>query len=441
MDFHALSGMKDYLGVSCEDLRVLRDTAREVFRSAGFREVETPVLEDAGLFDRSLGEDSDIVSDEMYTVEHTGDRPIAMRPENTAGVVRAVVENKLLSRHNQLKLFYDGSMFRHERPQSGRLRQFHQVGVEVFGRGDPLVDAEIIQLGQEFLENVDVGTTKLLLNSIGCPNCRPGYVTELKETAGSRRDELCEDCDRRLETNPLRMLDCKNNDCQRFYTEHAPSILDALCEDCDEHFEAVKGYLEMLEIPYELDPFLVRGLDYYRRTTFEFVAAKLGSQDAVLAGGRYDGLVEELGGEECSAVGFAAGLERLMILRDTYRTSEVDTRTDCYTITFDRESLEEILPLVTRLRKRQFESEDRRVRVEVGEPEASVKAQFRRADRYGARVVLLMGSDEREDGVISVKRMDTGEQEIVNFDSLNQTVRMILDRIVAVRGEERSVTA
>jgi histidyl-tRNA synthetase len=424
--------MKDYIGSAREDLQLLTEKARTIFRSAGFREIETPVLEDAALFDRSLGEGSDIVSKEMYTVEQAEDRHIAMRPENTAGVARAVIQNKLLSRHNQLKLFYDGSMFRHERPQSGRLRQFHQVGVEVFGREDALIDAETIQLAEEFLLSVDVGKPTLKLNSIGCPKCRPNFVEDLKASVEPYLDELCEDCNRRYETNPLRLLDCKNEECREIYEEEAPSILTMLCEECDEHFDAVKDYLESFGVDYELDPFLVRGLDYYRRTTFEFVAGELGSQDAVLAGGRYDGLVEELGGEHCPAVGFAAGLERLMILRDTYETLEVDTRTDCYTITFDRESLDAVLPVVSRLRKRELSTENRRVRVEIGNPEASVKSQFRRADRYGARVVLLMGSDERENGIVNVKRMDTGEQEAVGFDSTDETVNEIMNRIESV---------
>lgn len=432
MDFHALSGMKDHLGASREDMQVLIDASRRIFEGAGFRQVETPVLEDAALFDRSLGTGSDIVSKEMYTVEQAEDRIIALRPENTAGVVRSVVENKLLSRHNQLKLFYDGSMFRHERPQSGRLRQFHQIGAEVFGRKDPLIDAELINLARRFLEAADVGEPQLLLNSIGCPKCRPGYVEELTETLREYADELCEDCNRRLDENPLRVLDCKEEDCRAIYENEAPSILESLCEDCDEHFEAVKGYLESFGIDYELDRFLVRGLDYYRRTTFEFVAGELGSQDAVLAGGRFDGLVEELGGDHCPAVGFAAGLERLMILRDTFESREVDTRTDCYVISFGDEALREVLPLVEALRDDEHPEEDRGFRVEIGNPEASVKAQFRRADRYGARLVLMLGSDELEDGVITVKKMDTGDQEPMDFGSPDETASRVIDAYESV---------
>ncbi|MFB6345252.1 MAG: histidine--tRNA ligase [bacterium] len=432
MDFHALSGMRDYIGSAREDLSHLVSEANDVFGSAGYRQIETPVLEDARLFDRSLGEETDIVSKEMYTIEQSGDRIIAMRPENTAGVARAVIENDLMAQRNQLKLNYAGSMFRHERPQSGRQREFHQVGVELFGRSDPFADAEVIQLGQEYLRRVDVESPVLLLNSIGCPKCRPGYLEDLTEILEEHREELCENCQRRIDTNPLRVLDCKNETCQSIYQTHVPSILEALCEDCDEHFDRVKGHLDRMGIEFELDPFLVRGLDYYRRTAFEFVAGDLGSQDAVLAGGRYDGLVEELGGDHTPAVGFAAGLERLMILRGTHETDDVDARADCYVVSFDDETLSELLPVVTELRRQSFPGSDRPVRVEVGNPDDSVKSQFRRADRYNARAVFLMGEDERSEGVLNVKRMDTGEQKSFEFegnDMLVQSLLTLLDDI------------
>jgi histidyl-tRNA synthetase len=405
---------------------------RNVLEGAGFRQVETPVLEDAALFDRSLGSGSDVVSKEMYTVEQSGDRIIALRPENTAGVVRSVVQNKLLSRHNQLKLFYDGSMFRHERPQSGRLRQFHQVGAEVFGRGDALIDAELIHLADRFLRKAGIREPRLLLNSIGCPRCRPEYVEELVDVLEAHRDDLCEDCDRRLDENPLRTLDCKNESCRELYAEVVPSILDYLCDECDEHFDDVREYLVQFDVDFEQDSFLVRGLDYYQRTTFEFVAGDLGSQDTVLAGGRYDGLVEQLGGDPCPATGFAAGLERLMILRDTFDRQDVDTRTDCYVVSFDQDSLGEILPLVESLRDLRLPEEGRTFRAEIGNLEASVKSQFRRADRYGARLVLLAGSDELSEGVVSVKRMDTGDQKDLEYTTPEETASRIRERYESV---------
>lgn len=437
MDLHALSGMRDYIGSSREELGNLVETARDVMRGAGFREIETPVLEDARLFNQSLGSESDIVSQEMYTVEQSGDRIVALRPENTAGVVRAVLENKLLSRHNQLKLFYEGPMFRHERPQSGRLRQFHQVGVEVIGREDSLIDAELMKLGARFLEEVEIKSPTLLLNSLGCPRCRPGYLEKFTETLKTYREELCEDCSRRLEVNPLRMLDCKNESCQSLYQKHAPLLLEFLCEDCEAHFETVKEYLDGFMVDYEIDPYLVRGLDYYCRTAFEFVVEDLGSQDAVLAGGRYDGLMKELGGDPFPAIGFAAGLERIMLLRGSYENRDVETRCDCYVISFDQTSLRKVLPLVTELRSRNHPLHKRRLSVELGKPANSVKSQFRRADRYGAKIVILHGTDEREKGIVNVKKMASGEQVPVNYDSVESTADGIIRQVQTLNLNEQ----
>ncbi len=429
MNLHALSGMRDYLGGSGERLHALMETARDVFRTAGFREIVTPVLEDGRLFDRSLGSETDIVSQEMYTVEQAEDRVIALRPENTAGVARAVIEHGLLSRHNQLKLFYRGGMFRHERPQSGRLRQFHQVGVECFGREDPLMDAEVIQLGARFLREAGVPGARLLLNSIGCPACRPDYLDELTARLDPHRDELCENCRRRLEANPLRVLDCDRSSCQSVYGEHAPSILEALCEACEDHFEGVRDSLETMDVDYELDPTLVRGLDYYRRTAFEFVSGELGSQDAVLAGGRYDGLVEELGGDPAPAVGFAAGLERIMLLQgEEPDEPDVETRTDCFVVNFDPESLGAVLPLALALRRRPGPS-GRGVRVELGEPGTSLRSQLRRANRYGAKVALLLGDQEREEGAVTLKRLDSGDQEDLSYPPVGPAADRVIETL------------
>lgn len=434
MNLHALSGMRDYLGASGEELHGLMETALEVFRTAGYREIATPVLEDARLFDRSLGTDTDIVSREMYTVEQTEDRVVALRPENTAGVARAVIQHGLLSRHNQLKLCYRGGMFRHERPQSGRLRQFHQVGVECFGRADPLVDAEVIQLGRQFLREAGVTGTRLLVNSIGCPACRPDYLDRLSGALEPHRDELCEDCQRRLETNPLRVLDCDREACRSVYEEQAPSILEALCEDCDRHFGGVRNFLEEMEVEHEVDPTLVRGLDYYRRTAFEFVSTDLGSQDAVLAGGRYDGLVEELGGEPAPAVGFAAGLERIMLLRGGEPDEpDVETRTDCFVVNFDDASLRAVLPLALGLRNRSHPTDEGRIRVELGEPNTSLRSQLRRANRYEAAVVLLLGEDEREAGTVTLKRLDSGDQEDLEYPPVGPAADRVIEALEAVR--------
>ncbi len=406
--------MRDYIGAPAEDLSRLMETARDVFEAGGYRGISTPVLEDARLFDRSLGEESDVVSEEMYTVEQSGDRSIALRPENTAGVVRSLIEHGLMSQANQRKFYYTGPMFRHERPQSGRQRQFHQVGLEVFGRQDPTVDAEVLERAVAFLEGAGVEDWTLQLNSIGCSICRPPFLERLTEALEPVRSDLCDDCFHRFETNPLRMLDCKESSCQQLYDEHAPSILDHLCDECDRHFSQLRDMLEELGIDFVVEPRLVRGLDYYVRTTFEFVCSELGSQDAVLAGGRYDGLVEELGGDPTPGIGFAAGVERLMILRGTLDRRDLDVRTDVFLIPFNDRCRDELLVWARRLRS--VTVGGRRVRVELGDPEDSMRSQLRRSDRYGARVTAILGPDERESGTIGLKRMDTGEQITVERD-------------------------
>ncbi len=410
MKLQALSGMKDYLGYESEELTDLSNRGLELFARAGFRQIRTPLLEEAELFDRSLGSGSEVVNKQMYTVQQGGDRLIALRPENTAGVVRAVNENRLLSNRSQLKLCYAGPMFRHERPQSGRLRQFHQLGLELFGRSDPLADAEVIWLGQQLLQQLRIDNTKLLINSIGCTECRPDYIEKLIDAVEPAAEKLCQDCQQRLSTNPLRLLDCKNSCCQELYSDVAPSIVDHICDGCRKHLEQLQEYLALLGVESFLTASLVRGLDYYNRTTFEFVSGDLGQQDAVLAGGRYDGLVEQLGGEACPAIGFSAGLERIMLLRSSYNDPRVDVAVDCYFLPIGKQALYKILPLVAASR-----SDSSGLRVELGNPEKTVKSQLRRANRYGARAVLICGEQELDKGLITYKDMASGEQTALDL--------------------------
>ncbi|MFB6356812.1 MAG: histidine--tRNA ligase [bacterium] len=436
MDFHALSGMRDYIGAPSEDLRTVINIASDLFQSAGFREIETPIMEDARLFDRSLGSASDIVSKEMYTVEQSGDRIIALRPENTAGVVRAVNQHSLMANRNQLKLFYAGSMFRHERPQSGRYRQFHQVGVEVFGRSDPVIDAEIVHLGAEFLERCGLNDVVCLVNSIGNLEEREQYKKELVGALDPYREELSDDDRRRLEENPLRVLDSKDETCQQICEDHAPSIRDYLGNETRQHFESVLEYLDDLGVTYELDDTLVRGLDYYSRTTFELVSEDLGAQDALCGGGRYDGLSEVLGGDPCPAIGFAAGLERIMMLRDRFESEDLDTSVDCYLVPFDEESHRELLSLLPELRTIQHPQQQRSVSVELGDPGDSLRSQLRRANRYRSAVTLLLGSDERENNEISLKRMDTGDQRTLDYPPAEKLFDQIKGTLLDVDPEE-----
>jgi histidyl-tRNA synthetase len=429
MEFHALSGMRDYVGTPAEDLKTLYRTAEELFQSAGYREISTPVMEDARLFDRSLGSESDVVSKEMYTVKQGGDRMIALRPENTAGVVRSVIQNDMMSNRNQLKVFYTGPMFRHERPQSGRLRQFHQVGGEVFGREDALCDAEVIQLGRTYLDRLGLEDVTLHLNSIGDPEDRAEFVEALRDALEPYRDELSEDDRRRLDENPLRVLDSKDETCQEICEREAPSIGDYLGDEARSHYDDLRRYLDHMDIDYIHDETLVRGLDYYQRTTFEFVTGDLGSQDAVLAGGRYDGLSEQLGGDSCPGIGFAAGVERLMLLRGTYETEDVETSVDCYLIPFNEDCLLELLDIAERLREVESPDGDGYLSVEVGQPENSLRSLMRRANRYSARAVVMLGDDEREEDTVSLKNMVSGDQFSVPYppaDTLIDEIKSLL---------------
>lgn len=429
MEFHALSGMRDYVGTPAEDLKTLYRTAEELFQSAGYREISTPVMEDARLFDRSLGSESDVVSKEMYTVKQGGDRVIALRPENTAGVVRSVIQNDMMSNRNQLKVFYTGPMFRHERPQSGRLRQFHQVGGEVFGREDALCDAEVIQLGRTYLDRLGLEDVTLHLNSIGDPEDRAEFVEALRDALEPYRDELSEDDRRRLDENPLRVLDSKDETCQEICEREAPSIGDYLGDEARSHYDDLRRYLDHMDIDYIHDETLVRGLDYYQRTTFEFVTGDLGSQDAVLAGGRYDGLSEQLGGDSCPGIGFAAGVERLMLLRGTYETEDVETSVDCYLIPFNEDCLLELLDIAERLREVESPDGDGYLSVEVGQPENSLRSLMRRANRYSARAVVMLGDDEREEDTVSLKNMVSGDQFSVPYppaDTLIDEIKSLL---------------
>jgi len=303
-------GFRDLLGEEAKKYRLVVDTARQILQRYNFEEIILPTVEYTQLFTRSIGEATDIVEKEMFTFTDKGGRDVALRPEGTAGAVRAYIENRLYADGTYKKLFYEGSMFRHERPQKGRYREFHQIGAEILGTANPLADAEIIKIADEILKALKVPAT-IEINSLGCKKCRPAYREALLEYLNSRREELCEDCQRRLERNPLRILDCKEEGCQLIASQ-APKITDYLCEECKAHYESVKNYLTALGVEYRENPHLVRGLDYYSKTVFECISEELGK--TVIAGGRYDYLVEELGGPPTPALGFAAGVERLALL-------------------------------------------------------------------------------------------------------------------------------
>jgi histidyl-tRNA synthetase len=381
----------------------LESTARSVFSRYGFREIRTPIFEATELFARSVGEASDIVRKEMYTLDRGGDS-MTLRPENTASVVRAFVEHALyrnVAAGFPERYFYIGPMFRHERPQKGRQRQFHQIGVEVLGSAEPLVDAETLQMVEVFLDELGVGRHETLIGSVGDALCRPGYRNALVEWLEPRLGRLCEDCNRRFSENPLRVFDCKVEQDQELLAD-APVMMDMLCGDCASHFSEVRAHLDAYGVDYRVEPRLVRGLDYYERTVFEVVSDRLGAQNAILGGGRYDGLVAELGGPAIPGLGFAMGIERTILLLpdDAGATSTVDVAL----VGLGREGFEAAARMARRMR-------DAGLRVVVPVAERPMGAQLKRADRMGARFAVFVGADEIARGEFGVKDLQTGKQE------------------------------
>ncbi len=411
-----IKGFADLLPGDVETWQRIESAAERVFATYNFKEIRIPVLEKSELFSRSLGESTDVIEKEMYTFAD-GDAKatlLSLRPEGTAGVVRAYGEGQLHQVEPVRKLYYLGPMFRRERPQKGRLRQFHQIGAEVFGRTDPFIDAELLLLLRDLWEELGVAGTVLEVNSIGCTECRPGYRAALVAFLEGRRGELCADCDRRLENNPLRVLDCKRPSCAGIVGA-APSIPSHLCADCRGHFDTVLELLRDLRPEPVVNPRLVRGLDYYCRTTFEWKAETgLGSQNTVAAGGRYDGLVQSLGGPPVAGVGFALGVERLALLLSESEADEPAAPL-LYLAWMGEEAQRWTFALAHRLRRR-----GRRVELE-GETR-SLKSQMRRADKLGASVVLIAGPDEMEKGRALVRRMSTKEQAEVDFADVEESL-------------------
>ncbi|MCI5211093.1 MAG: histidine--tRNA ligase, partial [Candidatus Electrothrix sp. ATG2] len=348
MKIKAINGVKDILPEEVVLWRKIEKTACEIFRCFGIREIRLPILEKTELFTRSIGESTDIVEKEMYSFV---DKGITLRPEITASLLRAYVERGLHVQQPVQRLFSIGPVFRHERPQKGRQRQFHQVDVEIIGAQEPQVDAELMAMGQMLLNALDLEVS-LEINSLGCPACRPDFRKKLIDYLHERNDSLCDDCKRRTETNPLRVLDCKNRECKAL-VQDAPSIVENLCSACEEHFAAVQEQLDRLEVSYTLNRFMVRGLDYYNRTTFEFVTDKLGAQAAVAAGGRYDGLVEQLGGpKKTPGIGFGMGMERLFLLMQQQEgQQEEQAGADIFIAALGEQSIAFATPLVHQLRK------------------------------------------------------------------------------------------
>ena len=401
-------GTKDVLPSESYKWQFVEGVAREVAASFNVKEIRTPTFEHTELFQRGVGNTTDIVTKEMYTFTDKGNRSITLKPEGTAGTVRSFIENGLFSGVLPLKMYYITPAFRYERPQAGRLREFHQFGVEIFGAKGAETDAEAIMIANSLLKKLGV-SVKLKINSIGCPECRKRYNEALKAFFAPHVENLCFDCKTRFEKNPLRLLDCKEEACRKVNAA-APSILDYLCDDCAQHFDLVKEYLSIAGVEYEIDERIVRGLDYYTRTVFEFVANGIGAQGTVCAGGRYDGLIEELGGKSVPAVGFAAGIERLLIVME--QSGVEIPQPNAPTVYFagmDKESRKQCFRLCAALRACG-------VQAELDQMERSVKAQFKYADKLGVKYVAVIGESELSDGAMNVKNMQTGESERVSFD-------------------------
>lgn len=412
MKFQAIRGVKDILPGEIATWQKVEEVARRLFESCGYSEIRVPIFEATSLFSRSIGETTDIVEKEMYSFEDRSGEKITLRPEATASIVRAYVEHRLFDPPGVVKLYCFGPMFRHERPQAGRYRQFYQIDVEAIGGAEPLLDAEMILMASEFLEQVGLTEVAIQLNSLGCPKCRPHYRAALLRFLKGNEQSLCTDCRSRIDRNPLRVLDCKQEKC-RAITEGAPRTVDSLCAECRDHFSRVRELLESQSAPYMLNPRLVRGLDYYTRTTFEFTSENLGSQNAVLGGGRYDGLIEELGGPSTPAIGFALGMERLTLLINTLNRGVPAAGLQVYVAPLGNGTRPTVFSLLRDLRSRGL-------RVESDYEGKSLKSQLRRADRLGARFVVIVGEDELSRGTVPVRDMAGGAQEDVPIAALGE---------------------
>lgn len=422
----AIRGTQDVLPADSYKWQHIEQTALAIARDYGFREMRAPVFEHTELFQRSVGETTDVVQKEMYTFDDKGGRSITLRPEGTAGMARVLLEHGLQNEPLPVKVSYITSCYRYEKPQAGRLREFHQFGVECFGAAAPQADAEVIALARTVLNELGVTGVSLHLNSIGCPECRAKYHAALKAYFETRKDELCETCRGRLDRNPMRILDCKSSVCSAI-AKNAPVMLDYLCDDCRAHFDGVKGCLEAAGIDYSIDTRIVRGLDYYTRTVFEFVSDALGSQSTVCGGGRYDGLIDELGGPHLPSLGFGMGLERLMLIMEAKNAKfPAPPRCELYLASMGERAARRCFAIATQLR-------DGGVSVECDTVGRSLKAQMKYADKIGARYVIVVGDNELESGLARLKDMESGESsEIALDDSLYTTLyTKSLDRQLA----------
>lgn len=406
----AIKGTKDVLPSESYKNQYIEATCLGVAENFGYKEMRTPVFEHTELFQRGVGDTTDVVQKEMYTFDDKGGRSITLRPEGTAGAARAFLENGLSNEALPQKICYLISCYRYEKPQAGRLREFHQFGIECFGATSPLADAEMISLAKQIFDELGVKDLHLELNSIGCPECRAEYHKALKEYFSQYKDKLCDTCNDRLERNPMRILDCKSPVCSEI-AKGAPVVLDYLCDECKEHFEKVKSYLDAANIEYIVNPQIVRGLDYYTKTVFEFVSDAIGSQGTVCGGGRYDGLLEELGGQHTPSLGFAMGLERLQLVMEAQGCNFPEpSRPDLFIVAMGEKATLKAVEIAKDMRDEGFS-------VVYDLNGRSLRAQMKYADKLGAKFNVVIGDNEVENKIVSLKDMATGESSEINLDT------------------------
>ena len=417
----AIKGTKDVLPREVHKNQYIEATCLSVAENYGYKEIRTPVFEHTELFQRGVGDTTDVVQKEMYTFDDKGGRSITLRPEGTAGAARSFLENGLCNEALPQKVCYLTSCYRYEKPQAGRLREFHQFGIECFGAASPLADAEMIALANQIFGELGVKDLHLELNSIGCPTCRAAYQEALREYFGAHKDDLCETCQERLERNPMRLLDCKSPQ-DKALAENAPVVLDYLCDECQTHFDRVKQYLDAMQITYQINPRIVRGLDYYTKTVFEFVADSIGAQGTVCGGGRYDGLIEEFGGKPTPSLGFGMGLERLLLVMEAQGCEFPSPASpDLFIVSMGDKATLKAMEIAKDMREEGFS-------VLYDLNERGLRAQMKYADKLGAKFNVVLGDEEIENGAATLKNMQSGETASVSLTAfVNDFYRVSMD--------------
>ena len=408
----APKGTKDIFLPEIKKWQYIEEKIRDYFPRFLYEEIRTPIFEYSELFQRGIGRETEVVQKEMYTFKDKANRDLTLRPENTASVVRAAIENDLFNRVYPLRFFYIGPMFRYDKPQKGRFRQFHQFGVEVFGDESAQVDAEVIFCSYDFLKEINIKDIQLHLNSVGCENCRPKFLRDLEAEAEKKKNDLCIDCQRKIHTNPLRIFDCKNLKCFEI-SNNFPKIIDYLCEECGSHFEDVKSTLSIFKVKFDINPRLVRGLDYYTKTAFEISSKQLGAQDALLGGGRYNNLVKELGGADISGIGFAAGIERIILQLDDAKSKKDKMIFIAY----------QSLPLMNKAIQLAKLLWDKGYNAYVDYNSKNLKKQLKKANKIGIDYTFILGEDEIVAKSISIKSMKDYEQTTIKQEELDKWLK------------------